>query len=131
MGRLGFVFFALVALLCARLFGGPMDGTRWDVKIAPQSLFSLSHSGTLVFRRGHLSVLAPMSAGLSPGYYNAQAVDGTTTDAVWNASLTGQGGDVVAWHGLVRGDRIEGFAVWWDKSGRSRRFTFKGSRSEG
>lgn len=131
MSRLAFAVFALVALVCARLFGGPMDGTRWDVKIAPDSVFSFSRKGTLVFHRGHLSVLAPMSSDLSPGFYSAQAVDGTTADAVWNASMTGQGGDVVSWHGLVRGDRIEGFAVRWSKSGRSRRFTFKGSRSEG
>jgi len=129
--RLLFAFFALAALVSARLFGGPMDGTIWDVKIKPESIFSLSHRGSLVFTRGKLDVQAPISDGFEPGYYSAQPVDGTTADAVWSASLKKPEDGVMSWHGLVRGDRVEGFAVWWTKSGRAKRYSFQGSRRSG
>ncbi len=131
MRRLLFAFFALSALVSARLFGGPMDGTVWDVKVKPDSFFAMSHRGTLMFARGRLSVATAASPDFQPGYYTAQSVDGTTADAVWNASLKEPDQGVMNWHGLVRGDRIEGFAVWWTRSGKARRFSFTGSRREG
>jgi hypothetical protein len=129
--KLLFALAALAALLSARLFGGPMDGTSWDVKIKPDSLFSFSRKETLVFAHGRLEVLAPAPSDFSPGVYNAQAIDGTTADAVWSASMSQEEKGVMSWHGLVRGDTIEGFAVLWTKSGQAKHFSFRGSRREG
>lgn len=116
-----------LSLAYARLFGGPMDGTAWEVKVHPDSLFAFSRRGTLIFEQGRLTAITTLAEGFSPAVYHAQS-GGGEIESVWNASLTHVEKGVMTWHGLVRGDKIEGVAVWWLKNGQSRRFTFTGSR---
>lgn len=111
-----------------RVVGGPMDGTRWDVKVKPDSFFSFSKEDTLVFDKGRLSVVGDHSETFGSADYSAETLNMSGDDAVWHASLGDSEGGVMAWHGLVRGDTIEGVAVQWPREGKPRRFTFKGSR---
>lgn len=130
MRRLLFAVAAGLGILYAALFGGPMDGTSWEVKIKPDSLLSFSHRDTLVFQRGRMSAAGFLSEGFSPAVYSARAAEGGLS-TVWNAALTHAQDGIVSWNGLVRGDRIEGIAVWWTKGGGLKRFTFKGVRKAG
>ena len=116
-----------VSLAYASLVGGPMDGTSWAVKVKPDTIFSLSHRGTLIFKKGRLSADGYIASGFSPAIYSAQPVQGDL-DTVWSASLSDARNGVVSWNGFVRGDRIEGVAIWWTKDGKPKRFTFKGAR---
>lgn len=116
-----------IGLAYARLFGGPMDGTAYEVKVKADSFFAFSRRGTLVFEKGRLTAVTTLAEGFTPAVYHAQSGD-DGIESVWNASLTHVEKGVMTWHGLVRGDHIEGVAVWWVKSGKPRRFTFSGSR---
>ena len=127
MKKLLFAAVAALGLAYGRLFGGPMDDTAWDVKIKADSLFAFSKSDTLVFRRGRLSMAGFIASGFSPASYNAQKVDGDS-ETVWNASLEHPERGVVSLQGLVRGDQVEGVAVWWTPDGKLKKFTFHGSR---
>lgn len=127
MRKLLLALFTALGLAYARVFGGPMDGTAWEVKVRPDSLFAFSRRGTLVFEKGRLTAATTIAEGFTPAVYNAQEGDGDF-ESVWNASLTHVEKGVMTWHGLVRGDKIQGIAVWWVKNGKPRRFTFSGSR---
>lgn len=111
-----------------RLFGGPMEDTAWDVKLKADSFFAFAHHDTLVFERGKLKASGYQGTGFTAGSYNAQRVGGDV-DAIWNASLTDAQKGTMTWHGLVRGDTIEGVAVLWTKDGHQKRFTFSGKRA--
>lgn len=104
-----------------------MDGTSWDVKVSPDSLFSFSQHGTLVFENGMLNVTGRLASGFTPALYLAQDGQGLA-DRVWNASLANAEQGIMNWQGLVRGDHIEGIAVWWTKNGKLKRFSFTGRR---
>lgn len=112
-------------LAWASLAGGGMDGTAWDVKVSRDSVFSIPRHETIVFEQGRMKVDGKLPPFQSCLYKADSAVD---ADAVWNASATSEESGTVSWQGLVRGDRIEGVAVWWTKDGRQKRYVFKGSR---
>lgn len=118
---------AALGLAYGRLLGGPMDDTAWDVKIKADHLFAFSKSDTLIFRRGRLSMAGFIASGFEPASYSAQRVDGDS-ETIWNASLEHPERGVVSMQGLVRGDQVEGVAVWWTKDGKLKKFTFRGSR---
>jgi len=128
MMRLALGIFAGAALAYYRFFGGPMEGTKWEVHLKADSFFAFSHTDTLVFDRGKLLAQGYQATGFSPGSYNASSVGGDV-DAIWNASLIDARRGTMTWHGLVRGDSIEGVAVLIGKDGRERRFTFSGKRA--
>ncbi len=128
MKKILFALTAALSLAYAKLVGGPMDGTQWDIKIKPDSIFSFSHHDTLVFTRGQMSVLGEVPAELPSAVYSAESLDSDAADTVWHAALTQGERGVVTWHGLVRGDQMEGVAVWWTRDGKAKRFTFHGSR---
>ncbi|OGR89830.1 MAG: hypothetical protein A3J74_04995 [Elusimicrobia bacterium RIFCSPHIGHO2_02_FULL_57_9] len=124
------IFLAVIAaasLAYAKFFGGPMDGTSWDVKVSPESLFSFSQRGTLVFENGMLSLSGRLASGFTPALYLSKDGRGLA-DQAWNASLSSAQDGIINWQGFVRGDRIEGIAVWWTKNGKPKRFSFKGRR---
>lgn len=114
-------------LAYARLFGGSIDGTAWDVKVKADSLFSFSRSGTLSFEKGRLNALLPQAAGFAPGNYQSQSV-GMPGGTIWSAALEEASRGVLSWHGLIRGDEIQGIAVLWRTDGKPERFLFKGKR---
>jgi hypothetical protein len=117
----------LVSLAYASLVGGPLDGTSWDVKVRPSSFFSFSRRGTLNFEKGKLSAAGAISSGFSPSLYSARPADGSL-ETVWNASLSDAEKGIISWSGLVHGNRIEGIAVWWTRTGKPRHYTFRGTR---
>jgi hypothetical protein len=128
MKKLLFALTTALGLAYAKLVGGPMDGSEWDVKIKPDALFSFSHSDRLVFTHGRLAVLGDLPTDFPPATYSAESLDSETADTVWHAALAEPERGVVTWHGLVRGDMIEGVAVWWTREGKAKRFTFRGTR---
>ena len=111
------------ALTYYRLFGGPLEGTAWEIKLKADSIFSFSHKDTLIFDRGQLK-----ASGFSSASYDAKRVGGEV-DAIWNASMTSAERGTMTWHGLVKGDKIEGVAVLWTKDGKQKRFSFSGKRA--
>ena len=127
MTRLILGVIAGAALMYYRLFGGPMEGTAWEVSLKADSLFSFSHTDTLVFDKGKLKASGYQGTGFVPGSYSAKRVGGDV-DAIWNASLTDDKKGTMTWHGLVRGDRIEGIAILV-KGGKEKRYTFTGKRA--
>lgn len=127
MNRILLAASAALSLGYAALFGGPMDGTAWEVRVKSDSLFAISHRDTLTFQKGKLGSANWLSSGFSPAVYRVQSGPGDI-DAVWNASLSHPEKGIMSWQGLVRGDRIEGVAVLWTPEGRPKRFTFQGRR---
>lgn len=105
-----------------------MDGTQWDVRIKSDSLFSFSHKDTLVFEKGRVSVVGGAPEDFEPANYSAETLDLSGDQRVWHASLGDEQRGVMTWHGMVRGDNIEGVAVLWPRDGKPRRFTFKGTK---
>ena len=118
---------AAAGLAWSRWFGGPMDGTSWEIKIKPDSLFGFSHSGTLTFEKGEVSALVPAAAGFASGVYRARGVDGPE-GTLWSAALTRTERGVMSWQGMVCGNEIQGVAVLWRPDGKPQRYLFKGTR---
>jgi hypothetical protein len=115
-------------LIWYRLFGGPMEGTAWDIQMKADSVFSFSRHDRLIFERGKLRTEKHRQKFLSPGAYTAKSVGGDV-DALWSAAMTDDSRGTMTWHGLVRGDTIEGVAILVTKDGREKRFTFTGKRA--
>ena len=111
-----------------RVFGGPMEDTAWEIKLKADHLLAFGHQDRLVFQRGKLLASGWQATGFSPGVYNAQRVGGDV-DAIWNASLADSEKGTMTWHGLVRGDTIEGVAILVTRDGREKRFNFTGKRA--
>lgn len=119
---------AALALAYYRFFGGPLENTHWEIKLKADSFFAFSHHDTLIFQRGKLTAKGYQANGFSAASYDAQKVDGDI-DAIWNASFSDARRGTMTWHGLVRGDKMEGVAILWTKDGRQKRFTFTGKRA--
>ena len=117
---------AAASLVYARLFGGSIDGTAWDIKMKPDSFFSFSHKGTLNFADGKLAAVLPQAAGFSPGSYQAQSTGAGGT--LWSAAFAEAEHGALSMQGLIRGDAISGVAVLWQPDGSPKRFLFKGTR---
>lgn len=118
---------AVAGLAYARLAGGPLDGTSWEVKLKPDSFFSLSSRGTLAFERGRLSTWAGSPLDASQRYSSTRQAEGLLFSA---ASVTA-GSGTLTWQGVARGDRIEGLAVRLGADGSRRVYSFKGRRRGG
>ena len=119
---------AALAMAYWRLFGGPLEDTSWEIKLKADSFFAFSHHDTLVFERGKLKASGYQATGFTPGSYNATKVGGDV-DAIWNASLLDERRGTMTWHGLVRGDTMEGVAILWTKDGKQKRVTVTGKRA--
>ncbi|MFI5361519.1 MAG: hypothetical protein ACHQ49_06075 [Elusimicrobiota bacterium] len=123
------LFFAAVNVVYAAMFGGPIDGTSWDLKVKQDGLFHWSsQSDTLVFERGRAVIAGEIAKGYEPAPYDAKVEDGTTS---FSLVLAGDGRDAAEWTGRVRGDAVSGSVVVRGGDGSTRRFTFSGSRKTG
>jgi hypothetical protein len=123
------IFFAAVNLLYASVFGGPIDGTAWDVKVKQEGFFHWSSSNdTLVFHGGKAVIAGEVAKGYSPALYDSKADDGGTA---FTLTLAGDGRDPVEWSGRVDGGKIAGVVVVRGKDGRTQRFVFHGERKTG
>jgi hypothetical protein len=123
------IFFAAVNLVYASLFGGPIDGTAWDVKVKQDGFFHWSsQNDTLVFHSGKAVIAGEIAKGYSPVLYESKDEDGATA---FSLTLDGEGRDAVEWSGRVEGARINGSVVVRGRDGRTQRFTFSGARKTG
>lgn len=121
--------FAAVNFVYAAIFGGPIDGTAWDVKVKQDGFFHWgTKKETLVFHGGRLVVAGAVSRGYSPTLYSARDEDNGTAFA---AILNEPSRDAVEWTGRVDGDRIAGVVIVRERDGRVVRYAFSGARKAG
>lgn len=130
MSTVASTLFAAVNLLYAAVFGGPIDGTAWDIKVKQDGFFHWgSKRETLVFSQGKLVVAGAVGAGYTPTLYEAR---GTETGTAFAAVLAGEADrDAVEWSGKVDGDRINGVVIVKGRDGRVVRYAFHGERKAG
>lgn len=122
--------FAAVNLLYAAVFGGPIDGTAWDIKVKQDGFFHWgSKKETLVFTSGKLVVAGAVGQGYSPTLYEAK---GTETGTSFAAVLAAEADrEAVEWSGKVDGDRIAGVVIVRARDGRVVRYAFSGEKKAG
>jgi hypothetical protein len=126
MKSLAAAFFTAVNLLYASLFGGPIDGTAWDVKVKEEGFFHWRSSReTLVFHGGHATIAGEVAKGYSPALYDTDEENGST---VFKVQLADSGRDLVEWTGHVDGEKIAGVVLVRSRDGHSRRFVFSGNK---
>lgn len=78
---------------------------------------------TLVFKDGKFRSTACDSYGFTEAAYTAAAKDGATS---FEATTESPKEGTMKWMGTVRGDRIEGAAVWMKKGQADISYTFHG-----
>jgi hypothetical protein len=129
MGTAAAAFFTAVNLMYAAIFGGPIDGTAWDVKVRQQGFFHwTSQSDTLVFHGGKAVIAGEIAKGYAPALYDAsQDASGTA----FTVRLETEDHDPVVWSGRVKDDRIAGVVVVRRRDGRIARYVFSGGRKAG
>jgi hypothetical protein len=129
MASLVGLFFTTINLVYAALFGGPIDGTAWDVKVKQEGFFHWSSTpDTVVFASGRAIIAGEVAKGYSPALYEAKAEDDGTA---FSLTLAGGGRDPVEWSGRVEGEKIAGVVVVRGRDGRTKRYVFSGARKTG
>ena len=119
-------FFTAINLLYAAVFGGPIDGTSWDIKVKQDGIFHWgSRRDTLVFHGGKLVVAGAVSQGYSPTIYESRGTDSGTAFA---AGLDDPSREAIEWSGRVDGDHIAGVVIVRARDGRVVRYAFSGER---
>ena len=118
-----------VNLLYAALFGGPIDGTAWDVKVRQRGfLHWTSREETLVFHDGKAVIAGEIARGYAPALYETRA---ETAGTSFSVHLEGTGQDPVDWLGRIKDGRITGVVVVRRRDGRETRYVFTGTRRTG
>lgn len=129
MKSLAGIFFTAVNLLYASMFGGPIDGTAWDVKVKQEGFFHWgSTRETLVFHGGKAVIAGEVAKGYAPALYQAKEESGATA---FSLTLNGDDRDPVEWSGRVEGGRIQGVVIVRGRDGRVARYVFTGERKTG
>lgn len=129
MKSLAGAFFAAVNLLHAAVFGGPIDGTAWDVKVKQDGFFHwTSRQETLIFTDGRVAIAGEVARGYTPALYESKDENGGTA---FSLVLQGDGRDPVEWSGRVEGEKISGLMVVRARDGRALRYKFSGVRKSG
>ena len=129
MKSLAGAFFAAVNMLYAAMFGGPIDGTAWDVKVKEEGLFHwTSRKETLVFHGGKAVIAGEVARGYVPALYESKEEGPATSFFVL---LAGDGREPVEWTGRVEGDRIGVVVIVRGRDGRTLRYVFTGERKNG
>jgi hypothetical protein len=129
MKSLAVLFFAAVNLLYASVFGGPIDGTAWEIKVKKDGFFHwASRRDTLVFERGKAVIAGEIAQGYHSARYDASKDDDGTA---FTMRLSGDDRDPVEWSGRVEGDSISGVIVVRGHDGRVLRYVFTGARKTG
>lgn len=129
MATISSAIFTAVNFVYAAIFGGPIDGSSWDVKVKEKGFFHWgSRKETLVFHGGKLVVAGAVSQGYSPALYQAHEEENGTAFA---AILDEPSRDAIEWSGRVDGDRIAGVVIVRERDGRVVRYAFSGERKAG
>ncbi|MDE2141367.1 MAG: hypothetical protein KGJ84_03000 [Elusimicrobia bacterium] len=123
------IFLTAANMLYVSLFGGPMDGTAWDVKLKEEGFFHWgSTADTLVFDAGKAAAAGEVAKGYAPTRYETNKESGAT---LFSMVMAGDGRDAMEWTGRVEGERIEGMVIVRGKDGRVSRYVFTGARKTG
>lgn len=129
MKSLAGIFFTAVNLLYAAVFGGPIDGTAWEVKVKEEGFFHWgSTRETVVFHGGKVVIAGEVAKGYAPVLYETKDESGGTAFA---ATLDEPGRERVEWTGRVDGERISGAVLVRGKDGKTARYVFTGERKTG
>ena len=121
--------FAAVNFVYAAIFGGPIDGSSWDVKVKQDGFFHWgSKRETLVFHNGKLVVAGAVSQGYSPTLYQARDEENGT---IFAAVLDNPSREAIEWTGRVDVDHIAGVVIVRARDGRVVRYAFSGERKAG
>ena len=121
--------FAAVNFVYAAVFGGPMDGTAWDVRVKEDGLFRWGSRGdTVVFTRGRMVVAGEIAGGLPAPIYEAAAAAGEAT--AFAAVLEHPARGRFEWVGRAEGGRIDGHINVVLPDGRVKRLKFWGSKKD-
>lgn len=121
--------FAAINFVYASVYGGPMDGTVWDVKVKEDGFFSWgSRRDTVVFARGRMVVAGDVAQGAPTPLYEAAAAAGEATAfaAVLEHPLRGR----FEWVGKADGGHIDGHINVVLPDGRVKRLKFWGEKKE-
>ncbi|MEQ1919204.1 MAG: hypothetical protein ABL955_08400 [Elusimicrobiota bacterium] len=126
MATVSSAIFTAVNFVYAAIFGGPIDGSAWDVKVKQDGFFHWgSKRETLVFHNGKLVVAGAVSQGYSPSLYQARDEENGT---IFAAVLNDPSREAIEWTGRVDGDRIAGVVIVRARDGRVVRYAFTGAR---
>lgn len=129
MATVASALFTAVNFVYAAIFGGPIDGSAWDVKVKQDGFFHWgSRKETLIFHGGKLVVAGAVSQGYSPTLYQARDEENGTAFA---AILDEPSREAIEWTGRVDGDRIAGVVIVRARDGRVVRYAFSGERKAG
>lgn len=121
------IAFAAVNVVYAAVFGGPMDGTAWDVKLREDGFFHWSsRRETVVFARGRMMVAGEVAQGVPTPLYEAAAAAGKATAfaAVLEHPLRGRW----EWAGTAENGRLSGHIHVVLPDGRVKRLRFWGQK---
>jgi hypothetical protein len=126
MATISSALFAAINFVHAALFGGPIDGSAWDVKVKQDGFFHWgSKKETLVFHGGKLVVASAITQGYSPVLYEARdEANGTAFAAVLDETDR----ESIEWSGKVAGNRISGVVIVRARDGRAVHYAFTGAR---
>jgi hypothetical protein len=119
--------FAAVNFVYAAVFGGPMDGTVWDVKMKEEGFFHWgSRRDTLIFARGRMLVEGEVAQGVATPLYEAAAAAGEATAfaATLEHPLRGRW----EWVGKADGEKVSGHINVVLPDGRVKRLKFWGEK---
>lgn len=119
--------FAAVNFVYAAVFGGPMDGTVWDVKLKEEGFFHWgSRRDTLIFARGRMLVEGEVAQGVATPLYEAAAAAGEATAfaATLEHPLRGRW----EWVGRAEGEKVSGHINVVLPDGRVKRLKFWGEK---
>ena len=126
MATVSSAIFTAVNFVYAAIFGGPIDGSAWGVKVKQDGFFHWgSKRETLVFHNGKLVVAGAVSQGYSPSLYQARDEENGT---IFAAVLNDPSREAIEWTGRVDGDRIAGVVIVRARDGRVVRYAFTGAR---
>lgn len=119
--------FAAVNFVYAAVFGGPMDGTVWDVKMKEEGFLRWgSRRDTLIFARGRMLVEGEVAQGVATPLYEAAAAAGEATAfaATLEHPLRGRW----EWVGKADGEKVSGHINVVLPDGRVKRLKFWGEK---
>ncbi|MBI4370932.1 MAG: hypothetical protein HY552_01405 [Elusimicrobia bacterium] len=126
MRNLAQLLITAVNTLYASLFGGPIDGTAWDVKLRKPGFFQwTSKRDTLIFQDGRATAAAAAQEGYSSALYEAADRDGGTA---FRLVFDAQDRAPAEWSGRIEGRRISGVVIVRGQDGKSVRYVFTGKR---
>jgi hypothetical protein len=106
-------------------FSAGLDGSTWQVRIRPKTLFAFSSKDTLVFDQGQFTSSQQLTKGYLPAGYDYRAHN--TKLGRFEASLVRDDGSIMDWVGEVRGEQVEGTVIW-TRGRKTRRYNFRGKR---